>query len=315
MDGSKDITRVQELVYEMKVEQVMTRNTITVSPDNLMSELRELLRDKRISGVPVVENDKLVGMISIEDFIKCLAEGKMNSLVRDRMSPNVKTLYDNEPLVRAVEEFDRLGFGRFAVLNRETGKLVGIITKGDIISGLLKRMEIDYHEEEIHRYRASHIFEDIIADSTTLIFRYNVIAKDFNHAGETSSGLKKTLRRLGISPIIIRRVAIATYEAEMNIVVFTNGGQITATVTPQEIIVEAIDVGPGIIDIEMAMKPGYSTAPDWVRELGFGAGMGLPNIQRSTDTMQLESSVKEGTKLKMCFHLNEHYDYDSRKNN
>jgi CBS domain-containing protein len=315
MDGSKDITRVQELVYEMKVEQVMTRNTITVSPDNLMSELRELLRDKRISGVPVVENDKLVGMISIEDFIKCLAEGKMNSLVRDRMSPNVKTLYDNEPLVRAVEEFDRLGFGRFAVLNRETGKLVGIITKGDIISGLLKRIEIDYHEEEIHRYRASHIFEDIIADSTTLIFRYNVIAKDFNHAGETSSGLKKTLRRLGISPIIIRRVAIATYEAEMNIVVFTNGGQITATVTPQEIIVEAIDVGPGIIDIEMAMKPGYSTAPDWVRELGFGAGMGLPNIRKSSDKMQMESTVGKGTKLKMKFYLNEHYQYEAEKNN
>lgn len=226
--GAKDITKVQELVYEMKVEQVMTRDVITVSPDELISTLRETLRDKRISGVPVVENNRLLGIISIEDFITCLAEGKMSSRVSERMSHSVETLYDSDPLVRAVEEFDRLGFGRFPVIDRKSGNLVGIITKGDIIRGLLKRIEIDYHEEEIHRYRASHFFEDIIADETTLIFQYHVVGKDFNRAGETSSGLKKTLIRLGIPSKFIRRVAIAAYEAEMNIVVFTDGGEITA---------------------------------------------------------------------------------------
>jgi predicted transcriptional regulator/anti-sigma regulatory factor (Ser/Thr protein kinase) len=315
MDSTKDITRVQELVYEMNVEEVMTRNIIKVSPDKLMYELRELLRDKRISGVPVIEDEKLVGMISIEDFIKCLAEGKMNSLIRERMSSNVKTLFDNEPLVRAVEEFDRLGYGRFPVLDHETGKLVGVITKGDIIRGLLKRMEIDYHEEEIHRYRASHIFEDIIADQTTLIFQYKVAGRDFKHAGRTSSGLKKTLTRLGISPKIVRRVSIATYEAEMNIVVFTDGGQITAKVTPKKIVVEAVDNGPGIEDIEKAMKPGFSTAPDWVRELGFGAGMGLPNIKKCTDTMNLESTVGKGTRLEMIFRLDKPVKYGPKNNN
>ncbi len=302
----KDITRVQELVYEMKVEQVMTGSIITVSPNKPMSELRELLRDKRISGVPVVEAEMLLGMISIEDFIKCISEGKMNSLVKDRMSRDIKTLYDNEPLIRAVEEFDRLGFGRFPVISSETGKLVGIITKGDIIRGLLKRMEIDYHAEEIHRYRASHIFEDIIAERTILIFQYDVAGKDFSRAGETSSGLKKTLRRLGIPLMIIRRVAIATYEAEMNIVVFTDGGQITAKVTPQTITVEAEDNGPGIEDIKKAMEPGFSTAPDSVRELGFGAGMGLPNILKCSDQMYLNSEVGKGTKLEMNFYLNKH---------
>ena len=315
MTTAKDITRVQELVYEMKIEQVMTSSVITVDPNNLISELREILRVKRISGVPVVEEEKLIGMISIEDFIKCISEGKMNSLVKDRMSREVNTLYDDEPLVHAIEVFNQLGFGRFPVLSSETGKLVGIITKGDIIRGLLKRLEIDYHEEEIHRYRASHIFEDIIADRTTLIFQYDVAGKDFNNAGDTSSGLKKTLRRLGISPKIIRRVAIATYEAEMNIVVFTDGGHITAKVTPQKITVEAEDQGPGIEDIKKAMQPGFSTAPDWVRELGFGAGMGLPNIQKCTNDLQLDSTVGKGTRLNMNFNLNEHTEYGSENNN
>jgi len=311
----RDITRVQELVYEMKVEQVMTCNIITVNPNEPMSKLRELLRDKRISGVPVVEGEMLIGMISIEDFIKCISEGKMSSYVRDRMNRDVKTLYDNEPLIRAVEEFDRLGFGRFPVLSSKTGKLVGIITKGDIIRGLLKRMEIDYHAEEIHRYRASHIFEDIIAERTTLIFQYSIIGKDFSRAGETSSGLKKTLRRLGMPLMVIRRVAIATYEAEMNIVVFTDGGQITARVTPQTITVEAEDNGPGIEDIKKAMKPGFSTAPDSVRELGFGAGMGLPNILKCSDEMNLNSQLGKGTRLEMIFHLDKHTENGFKQNN
>lgn len=300
----KAITKVQELVYEMKVEQVMARDIITVGPRNLMSELWDLLRDKRISGVPVVDGDRLVGLISIEDLITSLAEGKMSSRVEECMCRDVECLYNNEPLVSAVERFDRLGYGRFPVIDRESGRLVGVITKGDIIRGLLKRMEIDYHAEEIHRYRASHFFEDIIADKTTLIFQYRVVGKDFERAGETSSGLKKTLRRMGIPRTVIRRVAIATYEAEMNIVMFTDGGEIIARVTPQEVRVEAVDDGPGIPDIPKAMEPGYSTAPDWVRNLGFGAGMGLSNIQKCADRMDLESTVGKGTRLEITIRLN-----------
>ena len=304
--AKKDITKVQELVSDMNVEQVMTKDVITVSPHNLMSELRVLLRDKRISGVPVIENEELVGMVSMEDFIKCLAEGKMNSPIRDRMSCNVEVLYGDEPLVLAVEKLDRLDYGRFPVLDRENSKLVGIITKGDIIQGLLKKIEIDYHEEEIHRYRASHFFEDIIADKITLIFQYVVAGKDFNKAGLASSELKKTLRRLGIPPKIIRRVAIATYEAEMNTVIYTtDGGEITVRVTPKEIRIEVLDSGPGIPDIKKAVQPGFSTAPDWIRELGFGAGMGLSNIQKCADAMSLESTEGKGTQLKFAVYLNE----------
>lgn len=302
MERAKEVTKVQELVYELKVEQAMTRNVITVTPQTSMAEFREILRVNRISGTPVLENSELVGIISIEDLIKALANGELDATVGEKMTRNIKTLYADEPLVQAVSKFARYGFGRFPVIDRQ-GKLVGILTQGDIVKGLLKRLEIDYHEEEIHRYRASHIFEDIVADEAALLFRYNVIGQDFTRAGEAASSLKRTLSRLGIDPKIIRRVAIAAYEAEMNIVIFTDGGELVAEVRPERIKIEALDDGPGIPDIELAMQPGYSTAPEWVKEMGFGAGMGLPNIKACSDEMKLESTVGVGTRLEAIVYV------------
>jgi CBS domain-containing protein/anti-sigma regulatory factor (Ser/Thr protein kinase) len=297
------IGRVQELTHELKVAEVMTKNVITVGPDNRVGDLRELFRVNKMSGTPVVDGDRLVGIISIEDFIKCLASGEMGCLVRRRMTKKVEVLYADEPVVHAVNKFERCGFGRFPVVDRKTGRLVGILSKGDIIRALLRKLEIDYHEEEIHRYRASHIFEDILADKTAIYLRYDVLGEDFEGAGGAASTLKKTLSRLGFHPQVIRRVAIATYEAEMNIVVFAQKGQILARIHPEYIQIQAVDKGPGIEDIELAMQPGFSTAPEWVRELGFGAGMGLCNIQRSADKMILKSKVGEGTNLRMRFYL------------
>lgn len=292
-------TKVQELVYEMKVSQVMTRSIITVGPQMPMSELREIFRDKRISGTPVVDGGRLVGIISLEDFIKWLYDREGDSLIEDKMTRNVETLYDDEPLVHAVSKFDTSGFGRFAVVERRSGKLVGVITKGDIIEGLLKKLEVEYHEEEIHRYRASHIFEDIVADRTTLVFEYDVVGREFDRAGESSSRLKRTLTRLGLEPGTTRRVAIATYEAEMNLIVFTEGGKISVRLEPGRVAVDVTDSGPGIPDIERALQPGYSTAPQWVRELGFGAGMGLVNMQKCADEMEIISAPGKGTHIKI----------------
>ena len=298
----KEITKLQELAYELRVEAAMTRNVITISPHATMAEFREVLRVNRISGTPVVENGKMVGIVSIEDLIKALAAGELNATVGDKMTPRPVTLYADEPLVHAVSRFSQLRFGRFPVINRE-GELVGMITQGDIVRAMLRRLEVDYREEEIHRYRASHIFEDIVADEVALVFGYHIAARDFDRAGAASSGLKKTLNRLGIHPHVIRRVAVATYEAEINIVVYTDGGEIVAEVRPDRIKIEAIDKGPGIPDIELAMQPGFSTAPEWVREMGFGAGMGLPNIKACADEMQLESTVGVGTHLTIIIHL------------
>ncbi len=291
----KEITKIQEFIYELKVNQVMTKDVVSVGPETNMSELREILRSKHISGVPVTENGGLVGLISIEDFIKWLANERNGMSVGENLTSEVQTIHDDLPLVEALEKFNRFGYGRFPVITRRDGKLVGMITKGDIIKGLLKKLEIEYLQEEIHTYRASHIFEDIIADRAILRFHYAVKGKDFRHAGESASGLKKTLKRLGFHPQVVRRVAIATYEAEMNIIVFAEVGEITAEVESDKIKVTARDIGPGIEDIEKAMQPGYSTAPDWVRELGFGAGMGLQNIKRCSDDMKISSTSGEGT--------------------
>ncbi len=301
-EQKREITRLQELVYELRVRDAMTTDVITVTPQTTMAEFREILRVNRISGTPVVEGGRMVGIISIEDLIKALAAGELNATVGEKMTPNPVTLYEDEPLVQAVGKFARLGYGRFPVVNRR-GDLVGIIVQGDIVRALLRRLEVEYHEEEVRRYRASHIFEDILADQVTLRFRYNVVARDFIRAGDASSRLKTTLTRLGIDPRKVRRVAIAAYEAEMNIVIYTDGGELIVEVEPRRVHLLAIDRGPGIPDIEKAMEPGFSTAPEWVREMGFGAGMGLPNIKNCADEMRLESTVGIGTRLEVVIYL------------
>jgi CBS domain-containing protein len=146
------------------------------------------------------------------------------------MTREVMTIYDDEPLVQVVSKLDRYGYGRLPVIQRNGEKLVGVVTKGDIVAGLLHKLEIGYQEEEIHRYRASHIFEDIIADRTTLVFQYRVVGQDFKEAGSGATRLKKTLGRLGIHPRVRRRAAIIAYEAEMNIVIYTDGGELMAKV-------------------------------------------------------------------------------------
>jgi CBS domain-containing protein/anti-sigma regulatory factor (Ser/Thr protein kinase) len=303
--SNPEFTKVQELVYKLQVRDAMTKNLITIEPGTLMSELREILRSNRISGTPVIKEDRLVGLISIEDFIKWLAEGGKKCTIKDRMSTDIKILYEDEPLIHAVSKLEQTDFGRFPVVDRKKGRLRGIITKGDIIETLLHKLEIDYHEEEIHRYRASHIFEDIIGDKVALTFQSYVKGKDFNLAGEASSGLKKTLERLGMHPLVVRRAAIASYEAEMNLVIYTGGGTITAAVQLDKIRIDVKDNGPGIADIQKAMVPGYSTAARWVRELGFGAGMGLVNIKKCADEMDLTSKVGKGTHLKIRINVND----------
>lgn len=298
-----EITRIQELIYELKIEQVMTKNVITVTPETTMAELKEILRMKRISGTPVLEEGKLVGIISIEDLIKALEAGEKDVKIGDKMTRNVQTVFSDESVVQAVNKFGQHGFGRLPIVNR-AGKLVGILTQGDVVRGLLRHLEVQYREEEIHRYRASHIFEDIVSDQTGLILRYHVQPKDFTGGGGASSKIKRALERLGATPQMIRRVAIATYEAEMNLIIHTErGGEIIAEISPEHIQIVVVDHGPGIANIEQALQPGFSTAPDWIRELGFGAGMGLSNIRTCADQMNLTSTLGIGTRLEILFHL------------
>lgn len=128
---------------------------------------------------------------------------------------------------------------------------------------------------------------------------YDISGTDFTTAGEASGKIKKTLKSLGFSPAVVRNVTIAVYEAEINMVVHAGGGVIDAYVYPEKIEVVLEDHGPGIPDIGLAMQEGWSTAPENVRQLGFGAGMGLPNIKKYSDDLQIESEVGKGTTIRI----------------
>lgn len=132
---------------------------------------------------------------------------------------------------------------------------------------------------------------------SNLTLHYDVPGDDFTRAGEASGSVKRTLKDLGFGPEMVRKVVIALYEAEINLVIHAGGGEIDIEISPEAVSMVLTDKGPGIPDVEMAMKEGYSTAPDNVRSLGFGAGMGLPNIKKYTDEMKIDSVVGEGTTM------------------
>lgn len=135
--------------------------------------------------------------------------------------------------------------------------------------------------------------------SVSIRLSYTVSSDDFTRAGEASSDVKSKLKKLGFSPDVVRRVAIVMYEGEINMVIHASGGKIEVTIAEEEIEMRLMDTGPGIADIDMAMQEGYSTAPDTIRTLGFGAGMGLPNMKKYSDEMEIDTKVGVGTTVRM----------------
>ena len=136
-----------------------------------------------------------------------------------------------------------------------------------------------------------------------LILNYTVSPDDFTRAGEASSNVKRKLKQIGVPPDVVRRTAIAMYEGEINMVIHANGGRITVTIGPEDITIVLADIGPGIPDVEKAMQAGYSTAPDNIRNLGFGAGMGLPNMNKYSDEMTIDSVPGVGTTVTMVIKM------------
>jgi CBS domain-containing protein/anti-sigma regulatory factor (Ser/Thr protein kinase) len=302
---AREISRVEELSYDLKVSETMTREVTTVSPDLQLSKVLEILRVGRISGVPVVVGDKLVGILSIEDIVIAMEKNDLASPVSKYMSKPLYCVTTYDPVVKAIEVFSESRVGRLPVVD-EHGKLAGIITKGDVTRGILNALQKDYKVEELRRYRASHLFEDITSDRTSLILRYQIKARDYINGGQASSHIKRALLRLGASPQLARQCGIAIYEAEINLIIHSDrGGIIRVQIEPHRIMMQTTDTGPGIPDVKLALQAGFSTAPQEAREMGFGAGMGLVNIRRCVDRMELESTVGKGTKLFMEIMLQE----------
>ncbi len=299
----KGLTQVEALAYELQVKDVMTGPVVSVEPSHDIAHLSELLRTHNITGVPVVSGGKLVGIISVKDLIAALEKGDLGAPVSAYMTADLFTLAEGDALVRALEVFSETGVGRLPVLDAG-GRLVGMVTKGDIAHGLLRTLQSPQTEEELRRYRASHLFEDIVSDRTSLLLRYRVRERDFAAGGMASANVRRALLRLGASLETARRCAIAVYEAEMNLVIHTtSGGLLRVEIQPDLIFMEALDDGPGIPDVDQAMQPGYTTTPPEIRAMGFGAGFGLVNIQRCVDTMWLKSEIGEGTRLEMWIYL------------
>lgn len=293
----RQIHKVQELVYELKIRDA-AQESVTISPETMMSEVRGILRTEKITAAPVVSGKKLLGIVSVEDYINWLRDDAKDIPVADCMSVDLITLYEDEPMVDAIKQFEKYRHYEFPVLDRSTDELVGIVTRFDVIVSLLKALDIDYYKKEIKQYHGTNFFGEVISDDTELKFNYKVPGGDIRRGGEVASKLKKNLAYLGMHPDVIRRISIVTYEAEMNLIIYGGGGRISAELDSEKITISVTDEGPGIEDVEKVVEPGFSTAPDWIRELGFGAGMGLPNIKSNSGDFKLESEPGKGTWLK-----------------
>ena len=136
-----------------------------------------------------------------------------------------------------------------------------------------------------------------------IILKYPISGEDFTRAGEASSDVKRKLKQMGVNPEAIRKVAIAMYEGEINMVIHANGGIIDVDIFPDKVVMVLTDHGPGIPDVPLAMQEGYSTAGEEVLNLGFGAGMGLPNMKRSSDEMHIDTSIGVGTTVTMTIYI------------
>ncbi len=305
----KILEKVQSFFMDMPITEIMTSNVVCVKPDRTLKQVKEILRIKRISGLPVVDEDlRLIGIVSLEDIIKALEGGYINDKVADRMTRNVVYLKNTDTLKNAIEVFEKYNYGRYPVVD-EKMTLIGIVTKMDVITAILAKLGLVYlHDErrkevlESKDYYDRSLITGETLDKTGADFVFLIDYFDINLAGIGASKLRRFLLSRGVDEETARRVAIATYEAETNVVIHSGStGVVYCFIRPDSIYVRVEDSGKGIEDIELAMKEGYSTAPDYVRELGFGAGMGMANMKKCSDKMVVMSKVGAGTVVEMEF--------------
>jgi CBS domain-containing protein/anti-sigma regulatory factor (Ser/Thr protein kinase) len=290
------VSVAQVLIYELRVRDAMTQPPVTGAPGDSLRTIQHLMKTHRISGVPILQNGVPVGLVSIEDIINALDQGHVNDPAERWMTRNIVALRDHFSLVRAVAEFDRHGFGRFPVLN-SAGELVGVLTRGDITACLMQQLEKRAEEAAA---REAALISSRTGDpehAQSVVVQTDVKSGDYDNAGKISQRMRQILRARGVNPDIQRRAAIIAYEAEMNIVIHSIGGELSIVISPGKVVIEAVDRGPGIENVDLAMQEGWSTAGPLARELGFGAGMGLPNIKKCSDQFEIHSEMSVGTRL------------------
>lgn len=291
---------VLDLIYRMKVKDVMTRDLITARRDNTLRDIKHLMKERGITGIPVTdpEHKRILGLVSVDDIIQALDGGYIDDDAEAHMSRNLIVLEEDMPLQFAITYLEKFRYGRFPVLNKER-ELVGIITSRDIIVALL--VEVNKEVEKLEKK-----FENPVpSPGEDVHLEFAVRKFDFENAGKASTEIKKVLKKKELNPRVIRRIAVASYELEMNQVVHAEGGTISFVMQGDRVEILARDTGPGIEDVEKALEEGFSTANEWVRSLGFGAGMGLPNVRRVSDEFSINSKIGEGTTVRAVIFTSE----------
>ena len=289
---------VLELIHQLKIKDVMSTLLLTGEKSQTMRHIQALMRENKIAGIPIVEGNILVGLVSTEDIINALDKGYIDDFVENRMTKDIIHLQDDMPLSFAISYLNKYRYGRFPVLNKNN-ELVGILTSSDVIRNLL----IEMNREVLRLEKLQKGTEDA-APSTYSEMEFTTAHYNFEIAGRASTEIKKALKQRSFDPKLIRRVAIACYELEINQVVHSNGGVMRCSILPDKVIITAADTGPGIEDVNQALKEGYSTANEYIRSLGFGAGMGLANTKRVSDEFTIHSALGKGTSVRSVVFVN-----------
>jgi CBS domain-containing protein/anti-sigma regulatory factor (Ser/Thr protein kinase) len=289
---------VLEIIHQLKIKDVMSTALLTATADQTMKHAQAIMRENHVAGVPIVEGRQLVGLVSTEDIINALEKGYIELPISEKMTRNIVSLQDDMPLSFAVSYLNKYRYGRFPVLNKAQ-ELVGVLSSSDVIRALLVEMN-----REVLRLEKIHKSMDKSVPAPFAEMEFTTAHYDFELAGRASTEIKKALKQRNFDPKIIRRVAIASYELEINQVVHSNGGVMRCSILPDKVIIEASDKGPGIEDVSKALQEGYSTANEYIRSLGFGAGMGLANTKRVSDEFSIDSAVGKGTKVRSVVFVN-----------
>ncbi len=292
---------ILESIYTVRVKEAMNANPMRVSPDDTMRTAKNIMKENGLSGLPVVDGNRLAGILSLYDIMACYDNGSMDDKVSKYMSRDVILLEEEMPISFAINYFNKFKFRRFPVINKNK-ELTGMITARDLTAAMLNNINKQLQKYDKLNMRLSDPDPaDIRSD--TVIYRQFIVHKyDFENAGKVTSEIKKILKDRGIKQSIIRRVSIAAYELEINLVVHSDGGVLIFQLLPDAIMIKTQDKGPGIPDLEKALTDGFSTASEWIRSQGFGAGMGLPNVKRVSNDFQISSDIT-GTEVKIKINL------------
>ena len=298
--GGDSSVIIMELLQRFKVRDVMKRQIISVARNASLREAQRLMRENRISGLPVCEEGRLYGIVSVNDIITALDNGWIEDTCEKHMACNLVVLEAGMPISFALRYFNNYTYGRFPVLDSDR-KLVGILSQRDVMRALLYELSVEIRKLE--RKTSNNVPVHVTGEH---YFRreWAVVRNDLSRAGHAANDIKSILRERKVARSIARRVAVASYELEINICIHSHGGVLVLLISDDTITVTAKDRGPGIPDIEWACRDGTSTANDWIRSLGFGAGMGLSNSKRVADSFDIQSEVGKFTKVTCTFNLN-----------